>query len=79
MIIVLRCFLEKRLRSASLYKPALDSCIGAVVEERLVCHTVTYDLGRPSLNLRFSILVLPDDDGAFGRQRGILVEEVEGS
>lgn len=57
----------------------LDSSIGAIVKEWFVCHTVTYDLRCPSLDLGLAILVWPDDDGASGCQRRVFVKEVEGS
>lgn len=56
----------------------LDSRVRAVVEERLIAHTVTYDLRCPSLDLGFAVLVRADDDGAFGCQRRIFIKKVEG-
>lgn len=58
-------------------QPLLDSCISAVVEERLICHTVTYDLGCPSLDLGLAVLAWPDNDGASGRHGRVFIEEVE--
>lgn len=57
----------------------LHSCIGAIIEEGLVCHTVTYDLRCPPLDLWLTVLTRPDDDGASGRQRRVFIKEVEGS
>lgn len=57
----------------------LDSTIGTIVEERFVCHTMTYDLRGPPLDLGRPVLALPDDDSTTGRQGGVLIEEVEGA
>lgn len=56
-----------------------DSCVGAIVEERPVSHTVTYDFWGPSLDLGLALFVFPDDNGTAGRQRGVRVEKVEGT
>lgn len=58
---------------------ALNSCICAIVKEWLVCHTVTYDLRCPSLDLGLAVLALPNNHGASGCQRRVFVEEIEGS
>ena len=60
-------------------KTPLDSYIRAIVKEWLVCHTVTYDLRCPPLDLGLAVLARPDDDGASGCQRGVFIKEVEGS
>ncbi len=57
----------------------LDFSVCAIVEERLVWDAVTYDLWSPSLNLRLALLIRSHNDRAAGRERGVLVEKVEGT
>lgn len=56
----------------------LHSCIGAVIKEGLVRHTVTYDFRRPSLDLGLAVLARSDDDGVSRCEGRIFIEEVEG-
>lgn len=60
-------------------KTSLDACISAIVKKWFVCHTVTYDLRCPSLDLRFAVHAWPDDYSASGCQWGVFVKEIEGS
>lgn len=61
------------------WKTPLDSCISAIVKEWFVCHTVTYDLRRPPLDLRFTIHAWPDDDSASGCQWRVFIKEIKRS
>ena len=60
-------------------RSSLDLCISAVVGEGLVRDTMSHSGRGPPLDHRVPGLVLSHNDRAPGRQRGVLVEEVEGA